>query len=241
MTTVRLLLLSNSTTFGGTYLGHAREPIQEFFQDIRRLAFVPYALADQLGYHAKVRDHFKTTFGIEVDRVEEGAGGRTLVERADGLFVGGGNTFRLLDRMQRASLVEPIRARVLEGMPYLGSSAGTGIAAPTLMTTNDMPIVRPASFESLDLVPFQMNCHYLDPDAASRHMGETRETRIREYHEENDTPVVGLREGSWLNVEGTGGAQTARLGGPLHARYFERGREPRELPPGTDVNAQGGR
>ena len=241
MTTVRLLLLSNSTTFGGTYLGHAPEPIRGLFRNVRRIAFVPYALADPIGYHAKVRDHFDRTFGIAVDRVEEGTGGRTLVEKAEGLFVGGGNTWRLLDRMQRSSLIEPIRARVREGMPYMGSSAGTGVAAPTLMTTNDMPIVRPATFESLGLVSFQMNCHYLDPDAASRHMGETRETRIREFHEENDTPVVGLREGSWLEVEGAGGSQIARLGGPHHARYFARGAEPRELPPGTDVNAQGGR
>lgn len=241
MTTVRLLLLSNSTTFGGTYLGHAQDPIRDLFKGVKRIAFVPYALADQPGYHGKVRDHFRKTFGIEVDRVEEGAGGRTLVEKTDGLFVGGGNTFRLLDRLQRSSLVEPIRARVREGMPYMGSSAGTGVAAPTLMTTNDMPIVRPATFESLALVPFQVNCHYLDADAASRHMGETRETRIREFHEENDTPVVGLREGSWLVVEGIGGSQVARLGGPHPARYFARGAEPRELPPGTDVNAQGGR
>jgi dipeptidase E len=238
--TVRLLLLSNSTTWGGTYLGHARRPILDLFAKVKRIAFVPFALADQPGYFGRARAHFET-LGIEVERVLEGTAGRTLVERADGIFVGGGNTFRLLDRLQRSSLLEPIRARVLEGMPYLGSSAGTGITAPTIMTTNDMPIVRPATFESLGLVPFQLNCHYLDPDPQSRHMGETRETRIREFHEENDTPVVGLREGSWLEVEGTGGSQVARLGGALPARCFTRGAEPREVPPGTDVNAQGGR
>jgi dipeptidase E len=240
MATVRLLLLSNSTTFGGTYLGHAAKPIRTLFETVKRIAFVPFALADQQGYFGRARAHFET-LGIEVERVLEGLPGRTLVERADGIFVGGGNTFRLLDRLQRSSLIEPIRARVLEGMPYLGSSAGTGIAAPTIMTTNDMPIVKPLTFDSLALVPFQMNCHYLDADPASRHMGETRETRIREFHEENALPVVGLREGSWLEVEGTGAAQTARLGGPHHARLFVRGAEPRELPPGTDVNSQGGR
>ncbi|HET8948571.1 MAG TPA: dipeptidase PepE [Candidatus Polarisedimenticolia bacterium] len=236
---MRLLLLSNSTTFGGTYLGHAKKPIVDLFAKVKRIAFVPFALADQEGYFGRARAHFET-LGIEVERVLEGTAGRTLAESADGIFVGGGNTFRLLDKLQRSSLLEPIRARVLEGMPYLGSSAGTGIAAPTIMTTNDMPIVKPATFESLGLVPFQMNCHYLDPERGSRHMGETRETRIREFHEENDTPVVGLREGSWLEVEGTAGSQVARLGGPHHARYFVRGAEPRELSPGTDVNAQGG-
>jgi dipeptidase E len=239
MATVQLLLLSNSTTFGGAYLGHARKPIATLFAKVKRIAFVPFALADQQGYFGRARAHFET-LGIEAERVLEGTPGRTLVEGAEGIFVGGGNTFRLLDRLQRSSLIEPIRARVLEGMPYLGSSAGTGIAAPTIMTTNDMPIVKPATFEALGLVPFQMNCHYLDPDTASRHMGETQETRLREFHEENDTPVVGLREGSWLEVDGTGGGQVARLGGPHHARLFVRGREPRELPPETDVNAQGG-
>lgn len=238
--TVRALLLSNSTTFGGTYLGHAQQPIAALFGKVKRIAFVPFALADQQGYFGRARVHFET-LGVEVERVVEGTGGRTLVEKTEGIFVGGGNTFRLLDRLQRSSLLAPIRARVLEGMPYLGSSAGTGIAAPTIMTTNDMPIVRPATFDSLGLVRFQLNCHYLDPDPASHHMGETRETRIREFHEENDTPVVGLREGSWLEVAGSGGGQVARLGGPHHARLFVRGKEPRELPPGTDVNAQGGR
>jgi dipeptidase E len=238
--TVRLLLLSNSTTFGGTYLGHARTPITELFAGVNRIAFVPFALADQQGYFDRARTHFET-LGIEVERVVEGIAGRTLVESTDGIFVGGGNTFRLLDRLQRSSLLEPIRTRVLEGMPYLGSSAGTGIAAPTIMTTNDMPIVKPSTFDALGLVPFQMNCHYLEVDPQSHHMGETRETRIREFHEENDRPVVGLREGSWLEVEGTGGGQVARLGGPHPARLFVRGAEPRELPPGTDVNAQGGR
>jgi dipeptidase E len=237
---VRLLLLSNSTTFGGTYLGHAPRPIAALFGKVRRIAFVPFALADQQGYFGRARAHFET-LGIEVERVVEGTAGRTLVESTEGIFVGGGNTFRLLDRLQRSSLLEPIRARALEGMPYLGSSAGTGIAAPTIMTTNDMPIVRPATFDALGLVRFQMNCHYLDPEPASHHMGETRETRLREFHEENDAPVVGLREGSWLEVAGSGAGQIARLGGPHPARLFVRGKEPRELPPGTDVNAQGGR
>src|SRR6185295_14640441 len=121
---------------------------------------------------------------------------------AEAVSVGGGNTFRLLDTLQRSGLLGPLRLRVLAGMPYVGASAGTNIAAPTIKTTNDMPIVQPASFEALDLLPFQINPHYLDADPASPHMGETREERLREYLEENQAPVVGLREGAWLDRDG---------------------------------------
>jgi dipeptidase E len=229
---MRLVLLSNSTNFGGGYLQHAAAPIASLFEGARCIAFVPFALQDQAGYHAKVRDHFAKS-GLEVERVEDGPRGAEGLERAEGLFVGGGNTWRLLDRLQRANLLEPIRRRVRAGLPYLGSSAGTGITAPTIMTTNDMPIVRPASFESLGFVRFQLNCHYLDADPSSRHMGETRETRLREFLEENDVPVIGLREGSWLEVDDA----TARLEGPHKARLFRRGHEPRECSPGFDFNA----
>jgi dipeptidase E len=228
---MRLVLLSNSTNFGGGYLAHAAAPIAALFEGARRIAFVPFALSDQAGYHGRVREHFAKS-GIDVDRIEEGTRGAAALERAEGIFVGGGNTFRLLDRLQRANLVEPIRKRVRAGLPYLGSSAGTVITAPTLQTTNDMPIVQPASFAALGLVPFQINCHYLDADPASRHMGETRETRLREFLEENDMRVVGLREGSWIAVDDAG----ARLEGPLNARLFQRGAEPRECAPGFDFN-----
>jgi dipeptidase E len=244
---MRLVLLSNSTNFGGGYLDHAAAAITALFAGVKRIGFVPFAIADQAGYHERVVNRFRS-IGIDVVRIDEGLEGMRVVDDIEGIFVGGGNTWRLLDRMQRASLIAPIRARVRAGMPYLGSSAGTGVAAPTLMTTNDMPIVRPESFESLGLVPFQLNCHYMDPDPASKHMGETRETRIREFHEENATPVVGLREGSWLEVDDSGapaGAAAARGGavkarvmlrGPHRARIFRRGAEPVEAAPGTALD-----
>jgi dipeptidase E len=229
---MRLVLLSNSTNFGGGFLDHALAAIGTLFSGARRIAFVPFALADQAAYHERARGRFQE-IGIDVQRVVEGPAGRRVVEDADGIFVGGGNTFRLLDRLQRADLLSPIRSRVLAGMPYLGASAGTVIAAPTIKTTNDMPIVQPSSFDALGLVPFQINCHYLDPEPGSRHMGETRETRLREYLEENDTPVVGLREGSWLEVDGAAGRQRVVLRGPRPARLFRRDSDPAECQPGA--------
>jgi dipeptidase E len=231
---MRLVLLSNSTNHGGGYLEHASYSIRALFGGGRRIAFVPFAIADQVGYWERARAGLRD-LGVEVLRVEEGSAAAATIAEADGLFVGGGNTFRLLDKLQKARVLPAIRDRVRNGMPYLGSSAGTVIAAPTLQTTNDMPISQPGSFRSLGLVPFQINCHYLDADPGSTHMGETREDRLIEYHEENHAPVVGLREGSWLEVEAPGPRATASvtLCGPKTARLFRRGIEPVEVPPGV--------
>lgn len=226
----RLLLLSNSTNFGSGYLDHAMEAVLRFLGPARRLAFVPFALQDQARYAARVRERFERE-GIEVVRVTEDAGLATL-ESAGAVFVGGGNTFRLLGRLRSSGVLDALRRLAARGVPYLGSSAGTNIAAPTIKTTNDMPIVDPRGFEALGLVPFQINPHYLDPDAGSRHMGETREERLREYLEENEAPVVGLREGTWLHLEGT----SLRLEGGSPARVFRRREAPQEVPPGSALD-----
>lgn len=228
---IRLLLLSNSTNHGAGYLEHAMQAIGGFLGHVRRLVFVPFALQDHAAYTAKARSRFETE-GIElVGLTNDGPGARAL-ESAEAVFVGGGNTFRLLDCLQRSSLLSILERRAREGMPYLGASAGTNIAAPTLKTTNDMPIVEPASFAALGLVPFQINPHYLDADPASPHMGETREDRLREYLEENQAPVLGLREGTWLRREGA----SLRLEGAAPARLFRRDHEPRELSPGSALD-----
>jgi dipeptidase E len=231
---MRLLLLSNSTNYGSGYLDHAAGEIADHFAGVGRILFVPFALHDQQGYWEIARRRF-AAFGIEVDRLERGADAPAAVENAAGIFVGGGNTFRLLDLLQRARVVEPIRRRVAGGTPYLGSSAGTVVASPTIRTTNDMPIVFPASFDALGLVPFQINCHYLDPDPASRHMGETRERRLLEFLEDNDAVVIGLREGAMLRVVGPagGGALEVELRGTAGARLFRRGAAPTEHRPGA--------
>jgi dipeptidase E len=225
------MLLSNSTNFGQGYLDHAMGSIRAFLGEVRELLFVPFALYDRAGYTAKAAARFERE-GIAVRGLVTGDEGRRALDEAQAVFVGGGNTFRLLGTLQEADLLGLLRARVRSGLPYLGASAGTNIAAPTIKTTNDMPIVQPASFEALGVVPFQINPHYLDPSPGTRHMGETREERIREFLEENDLAVVGLREGAWLEVEDAG----CVLQGGAGARIFRRGEEPREAAPGEALD-----
>jgi dipeptidase E len=228
----RLLLLSNSTNHGQGYLDHAMTEIRTVFTGVRRLVFIPFALQDRVAYAAKARTRLAAE-GIEVDALAaDGSGGRQL-ESAEAVFAGGGNTFRLLRTLQDAALLAPLRRRALDGMPYLGASAGINIACPTIRTTNDMPIVEPSGFDALGLVPFQINPHYLDPDPGSRHMGETREDRIREFLEENDRAVVGLREGAWLRIEGSSG----HVGGRTGARVFRRGQPAEDLAPGAALDS----
>jgi len=219
---MRLLLISSSNVHGSGYLDHAEGEIRAL--GCKRIAFAPFALADLEGYTAKVRERL-APMGIDVVQLTSA---RDL-EGVDAIFVGGGNTFRLLKVMYDLSLLDPIRLRVHNGaLHYIGSSAGTNIAAPTIRTTNDMPIVEPPSFEALNLVPFQINPHYLDADPLSTHKGETREERIQQFQEENTTPVIGLREPSMLRV--IDGEVT--LVGSATARVFVRGREPYEASPG---------
>ncbi|XP_074551243.1 alpha-aspartyl dipeptidase [Halichoeres trimaculatus] len=230
----RLLLVSNSTLHGSGYLAHCQTNISDFFgKDVKRVLFVPYALHDREGYTKTARDKFKT-LGYEVDGIHEASDPVDAVRKAEAIFIGGGNTFRLLKSLYDNKVVAEIRRRVLEdGVPYMGSSAGTNVATISINTTNDMPIVYPPSFSAIGLVPFNINPHYLDPDPNSRHMGETREQRITQFHEEPDTPsVLGLREGSMLLVEGN----KATLLGTTRARLFTRGKATVEYEPGSDLS-----
>jgi len=227
----RLLLISNSTNHGQGYLDHVLAEIDNLLGSIRRLVFVPFALKDRQAYGVKAAERLKA-IGVEATILTDDEAGRRLAGEAEAVFTGGGNTFRLLKTLQDSGLLAILRERALAGMPYLGSSAGTNIAAPTIRTTNDMPIVQPASFEALGLVPFQINPHYLDPEPNSTHMGETREQRIKEFHEESDTPVVGIREGAWMRIEG----DRAVLGGSRGARIFRRGQEPEERRTGESLD-----
>ncbi len=228
----RLLLISNSTMHGGGYLEHCREHLATLLDGGRKsVLFVPYALADHDAYAAKARAAF-AAIGHELRSVHETDDPRRAVLHADAVFVGGGNTFRLLRALYRHELLDAIAERAYAGTPYIGSSAGTNVATPSIRTTNDMPIVQPPSFAALHLVPFQINPHYLDPDPTSKHMGETREERLRQFHEENETPVLGMREGCMVLVEG----DRAQLLGTTAARLFRRSAPPQELTPPADLS-----
>ena len=216
----RLLLISNSTQHGRGYLDHVEGELRDFLGAARRIAFVPFAMFDRASYTDKTRARIEA-MGYEL----------AALEKAEAIFIGGGNTFRLLKGLEDSNLLEPIRKRVESGAPYVGSSAGAIVAGPTLKTTKDMPIVQPRSFDALALVEFQISPHYLDPDPSSKHMGETQEERISQFLEENDAPVVGLREGAWLRVEG----KSTRLGGAMGARIFRKNQPPLERRSGEEL------
>ncbi len=230
MAQIRLLLVSSSRVFGTGYLDHAESEIRDHFSGLNRVLFVPYALADRDGYTKVVRDRF-ALMRFEVESAHESSDPRAAIAKSEAIFVGGGNTFRLLKTLYDLQLLEPIRERVRNGMPYMGSSAGTNVACPTVRTSNDMPIVEPSSLTALGVFPYQINPHYLDPDPNSHHMGETREQRLLEYLEENPGPVIALREGAMLRVNGA----SIELKGARGARIFKRGRPPYDVQPGNSL------
>jgi dipeptidase E len=213
------------------------EQMRSFFGPGERLLFVPYALADHDGY-VRLLTEKGLHGGYVLDGIHRHANPRAAVEQAQGLYVGGGNTFRLLSELYRLDLLDVIRRRVRDGLPYLGISAGANIACPTMKTTNDMPIALPPSFEALGLVPFQINPHYFAgqthvkrEDGYHEHYGETRDDRIREFHEMNDAVVVGLWEGGILRIEE---GRLLLLG--ARARIFRKGQAAVDVEPGTSLD-----
>lgn len=227
----RVLLLSSSTVFGHGHLDHAEPEIRDFLGSVKRVLFVPLALQDHAGYAARTHARY-ARMGVDIESLHVFPDPAEAVADAEAIFIGGGNTFRLLKALYDLDLLSAIRTRVDGGMPYVGSSAGSNVAGLTIRTTNDMPIVEPPSFEALGLVPFQINPHYVDPDPSSTHMGETREERIVQFLEENTTTVVGLREACILRVENG----TAKLCGAAGARIFRRGQPPEEAATGATLD-----
>jgi dipeptidase E len=228
----RLLLLSNSRAPGGRFLEHALPRIATMVERGARIAFVPYASDEHEAYERTVAGSLATA-GVDLASVHRAPDPAAAVREADGVFVGGGNTFRLLRRVNDLDLVEPLRRLVAEGRPYIGASAGSNLACPTIRTTNDMPILEPpGSLNALGLIPFQLNAHYPLTAEWPAHIGESRDQRLDEFLAENDVPVLCLREGSWLQVEG----DRATTGGVTETRLLRRGRQPAEISPGGDVS-----
>ena len=248
---MRLLLISNSTNFGETYLAWACNQI-EFFclqnnvNRTSRIIFVPFAGVNIAGkaypdsydaYEARVQKVFFEKFGFEnFTSVHHFDDKVKAIREADCIVVGGGNTFHLVAEMHKYGIMDAIREKALAGTPYIGWSAGSNVACPTLCTTNDMPIVQPSSFKTLNLVPFQINPHYLDPhpeiDKMIKHGGETRQDRINEYLAVNQQMVVvGLREATSLWV--VNGKMMLKGGKKMIVMQY--GKEAVEIEPNTDV------
>ena len=230
----KVIIASTSTVFGGSYLDYLLPTLAEHFKNVSNLVFVPFARPGGISheeYTEKVKPFFKQ-LNIAVKGIHEFENPVEAINKAEAIFTGGGNTFVLVSMLYKYNLLDAIQNAVENGTPYLGTSAGSNICGLTMGTTNDMPIVYPPSFRTLGLVSFNLNPHYLDPIEGSQHMGETRETRINEFHHYNPQSVVGLREGSWLEVLG----KTITLKGDLPARLFQQGKEPIELETGTDLS-----
>jgi dipeptidase E len=227
----QLLLISNSTLHGRGYLDHVEAEIRDMTGGRGAVTFIPFAAQDWGTYTTKAQTRFQA-MGFNLSSVHDQSNMRRAIEEAHVIFIGGGNTFRLLKQLYDHSLLDPIRRKVAQGAPFIGSSAGSIVACPSLKTTKDMPVVQPQSFEALGLVSFQISPHYLDSDPSSTHMGESQEERILQFLEENEAPVVGLREGSILRVTHA----SVMLKGPYAARIFRRGEPPVEVPSHSDLH-----
>lgn len=229
-----LLLISNSTLHGSGYLDHCAGEIKKFLGKKDSVLFIPYARPggkthDE--YTEIARGRFKK-MGYKLSGIHEYDKPKAIVNSAQSIFIGGGNTFVLIDGLYKNNLIDVIRKRVNEGIPYIGTSAGSNVACKSIKTTNDMPITYPPSFEGLNLVPFNINPHYLDPDPNSKHMGETRETRIKEFHFYNDSDVIGLREGAMLHIND----KKMTLKGSTGARLFKKDGAQKEFKPGDSLD-----
>tara|TARA_Y100000385_G_C13055554_1_gene621781 strand:- start:37 stop:753 length:717 start_codon:yes stop_codon:yes gene_type:complete len=222
-----IIVASTSTLFGGDYLEYLHEDLEELYKDVNDILFIPYARPDGIShdlYTEKVGVAFKR-IGKSVKGIHEFKHPKEAIKNCHAIFVGGGNTFVLVNELQTNNLIEPIKTAISTGVPYLGTSAGSNICGISMQTTNDMPIVYPTSFDTLGLIPFNINPHYLDIDPKNKHMGESRETRIKEFHHFNNQTVIGLREGSFLRVNG----DIIMLKGPHSARIFRPDKTPYEL------------
>jgi dipeptidase E len=228
------ILASTSTLFGEAYLAYLQPAMRELYAGIDEIIFVPFARPGGIShdeYTARAATAFEA-INVKVRGLHTFSDPASAIKNAKGFFTGGGNTFLLVKQLHEQALMNTLRDAVNAGAPYMGCSAGSNIGGVTMQNTNDMPIVYPPSFDTMGLVPFNINPHYLDPVPGLQHMGETRETRIKEYHTQNTTPVAGLREGSWICAKG----DAITLKGIPGARIFEAGKAPYEIPAGSSMS-----
>ncbi|OIV41952.1 dipeptidase PepE [Flavobacterium johnsoniae] len=229
-----IIIASTSTLHGGSYLDYLLPVLQLHFKNCKNILFIPYARPSGIShdeYTTKAAQAF-ASINLNLQGIHEFEDPKKAIENAEGIFTGGGNTFLLVTQLYKHNIMQFLAEKVKNGTPYLGTSAGSNICGLSMQTTNDMPIIYPPSFQTLGLIPFNLNPHYLDPDANSQHMGETRETRIKEFHAFNAIPVLGLREGSWLEVKG----EKITLKGSLKARLFKQNETPTELETESDLS-----
>lgn len=229
-----IIIASTSTVHGSGYLEYLLDELSVFFQQVNTILFIPYARPSGISYdeYTVIAAKAFAKINKKVVGIHTFENPKTAIAKAEGIFVGGGNTFVLTNMLYKNNLLKALKTVVSKGTPYLGTSAGSNICGLTIKNTNDMPIVYPPSFNALGLLSFNINPHYIDSDANSKHMGETRETRIKEFHFYNTQPVVGLREGSWLYVNG----HDITLKGPLSARIFEYNKQAYEVKPSVQLN-----
>lgn len=227
------ILASTSTVYGSGYLEYIKNELIELFKDTNEILFIPFARPSGISHdeYTQIASNFFSTIGKNVKGIHTFDDKKQAIKNAKGIFTGGGNTFLLVKSMYDYDLFPTLKECVEQGTPYLGTSAGSNIAGINMKTTNDMPIVYPPSFDTLGLVPFNINPHYLDPDVNSTHKGETRETRILEFLSQNDLMVVGIREGNWVRVKG----DKITVEGTHTTRIFVKGKEPFEVEPNYDL------
>jgi len=229
-----VIIASTSTIHGSGYLEYLLKTLEAHFYGVDEIVFIPYARPGGIShdeYTSIVKKAFKK-INKNIVGLHDFENASEAILQAKSIFTGGGNTFVLVNQLYKKNIIEPLKNAIINGTPYLGTSAGSNICGLTMNTTNDMPIVYPPSFKTLGIVPFNINPHYLDPVDGSTHMGETRETRIKEFHKFNTQPVIGLREGSWIEVTNN----TTTLRGRLDARIFTHNKAPYEIETNTDLS-----
>ena len=229
-----IIIASTSTLHGGEYLEYLLPELSIHFKNCKTILFIPYARPSGISheeYTGKAAAAF-SKINISVKGIHEFKDPIAAIENAEGIFTGGGSTFVLVNELYKHNILSILSQTVKNGTPYLGTSAGSVICGLSMQNTNDMPIVYPPNFQTMGLIPFNINAHYLDPDLQSKHMGETRETRIKEFHAYNSIPVLGLREGSWLDVKGG----RILLKGNLKALLFRQNRTPEEIEAESDLS-----